>query len=185
MDKSGRLQPERIAFVFIDLQQKLLDKIENSERLLARNLLLLYAAQVLEVSYLVTSQYRRGLGNLAAGFAERVSEVIDKICFSCVRDGDFQRRMEQLRKEWIVLSGVETHICVLQTALDLLDQGYRVAVVSDAVGARGAENHQRGLARMENSGAMIVTTEMLIYELLGRSDTENFKKILPLIKNFQ
>jgi nicotinamidase-related amidase len=82
----------------------------------------------------------------------------------------------------VVVTGVETHICVLQTALDLMAQGRNVAVVTDSVAARKEEDHQRGLNRMEKSGAIMVTKEMLIYELLERSDVPEFKKILPLIK---
>jgi nicotinamidase-related amidase len=84
-----------------------------------------------------------------------------------------------------VVSGVETHICVLQTVLDLLQTGYRVAVVADAIGARSSLDHQWGLHRMEHSGAMVVTAEMVIYELLRQSDSENFKKILLLIKQLK
>jgi nicotinamidase-related amidase len=177
------LKADNILFVFIDLQHRLLRNISNGESIIDRNLMLLEAAILMDVPYVVTTQYRKGLGELTPRLAEKIPSVIDKTCFSCVGEPLFGRRFKSLQKDWTVISGVETHICVMQTTLDLLSEGYHVAVVSDAVAARGQENHSRGLRRMENSGALIVTTEMLIYELLGRSDSENFKKLLPLIKH--
>jgi len=183
MPEITRLNADSILFVFIDLQDKLLRLISNSESLVQRNIMLLEAAVLMEVPYLVTTQYKKGLGGIAKPLADKIGPVMDKTCFSCAAEPSFRSEMEQYDKRSVVLSGVETHICVMQTALDLLSEGYQVAIVSDAVGARGKENHLRGLERMEKSGALIVTSEMLIYELLGRSDTENFKKLLPLIKN--
>ncbi len=179
----ARFSDKNILFIFIDLQKKLLDNISDSPRLMRNNVLLLKASEVLQIPRLVTSQYRQGLGEIDPAFATNYAgDVLDKKAFSCVADGLVQERIRSYQSEWTILSGVETHICVLQTALDLLRNGQNVAVVADAVGARGAVDHEAGLERMRDSGAMKVTTEMLIYELLGRSDSENFKRLLPLIK---
>jgi nicotinamidase-related amidase len=108
--------------------------------------------------------------------------VIDKATFSCTLDPAFAEELEKFPGQTVVVAGVETHICVLQTTLDLMERGRNVAVVTDSVAARKEEDHHRGLNRMEKSGAIMVTKEMLIYELLQRSDVPEFKKILPLIK---
>lgn len=184
MTEIPRLKSENIVFIFIDLQKKLLDAIPQSSDLVSGNIVLLEAARILGVPYTVTTQYRKGLGELDEAFARYVSvPVFDKTSFSCGADSSIRSHLDQFQREWAVVSGIETHICVLQTSLDLLRNGKKVAVVADAVGARHHNDHQAGLTRMEQSGALMVTREMLLYELLGRSDSENFKRILPLIKS--
>ncbi|HJZ11657.1 MAG TPA: isochorismatase family protein [Acidobacteriota bacterium] len=184
MTEIARLKVNDIIFVFIDLQKKLLDAIDNRERVVASNILLLEAAKVLNVPYIVTTQYKKGLGELWSSFAGHIADpALDKTTFSCLQNSSVQNQLNQMQKPWVVLSGIETHICVLQTCLDLLSAGRNVAVVTDAVAARHMDDHQLGLRRMEKSGALLVTKEMLIYEILGRSDAEAFKKLLPLIKN--
>ncbi len=178
-----RLNRDNILFVFIDLQEKLLMKIPGVQRVLSRNELLIGAANVLGLPYMVTSQYRKGLGEIAGALADRIRvPVLDKTSFSCVGDAIIGRELDGSDRRSLVISGVETHICVLQTCLDLLEKGFQVSVVADAVGARSETDHELGLKRMESAGALPVTAEMVIYELLGSSDSEAFKKILPLIK---
>jgi nicotinamidase-related amidase len=108
--------------------------------------------------------------------------VLDKISFSCMGDQTIAQELEKSGKRSLVISGIVTHICVLLNCLDLLEKGFQVFVVADAVSARNETNHEFGLKRMESAGALLVTAEMVIYELLGRSDSDAFKKILPLIK---
>jgi nicotinamidase-related amidase len=184
MTNIPRLQSKNILFVFIDLQKKLLDQIEVAKKIVDRSGALLSAAEVLEIPAIITTQYRKGLGELDPKIESKVKwgGTLDKTTFSCGADPTFQKELAKHAKEWIAIAGVETHICVLQTTLDLIQQGKKVAIVTDAVGARGEEDHKRGLERMTNAGALLVTSEMLIYELLGRSDVPEFKKILPLIK---
>ena len=184
MTEIARLKANDIIFVFIDLQKKLLDAIDNQEKVVASNILLLETAKALDLPYIVTTQYKKGLGELWSSFAEHVAErAFDKTTFSCLQNNSVKNQLNLLQKSWVVLSGIETHICVLQTCLDLLSNGRRVAVVTDAVAARHESDHELGLRRMEKSGALLVTKEMLIYEILGRSDDEAFKKLLPLIKS--
>jgi nicotinamidase-related amidase len=172
-----------ILFIFIDLQKKLLDQIAAAKKIVARCETLISAAEVLQIPSIVTSQYRKGLGDLDRNFESKVKgNVLDKTTFSCGADPGFKQELDSHPAQWVAVSGIETHICVLQTVLDLVERGKNVAVVTDAVGARGDEDHVRGLERMIKAGALPVTTEMLIYELLGRSDVPEFKQILPLIK---
>jgi len=183
MTNIPRLNEKNICFVFIDLQDRLLARIHNAERIVSRNALLVEAANLLGLPYVSTSQYRKGLGEVVPAIAERVhTSILDKTSFSCVADEGINKDLDRLKRELVVLSGVETHICVLQTCLDLLGRGRQVAVVADAVGARTQMDHELGLKRMERYGALSVTAEMVIYELLGRSDSPEFKKLLPLIK---
>lgn len=170
-------------FVFIDLQEKLLSKIPGSEKLVSRCGMILDTAKALSVPTLVTTQYRKGLGDIAPAFAAKVVEdVKDKTSFSCSGDPVIDEQLMMHHRRWVVVTGIETHICVMQTVLDLMRKGRQVAVVADAVGTRSQTDHEYGLKRMENSGALLITAEMLIYELLGRSDSADFKKLLPLIK---
>jgi nicotinamidase-related amidase len=183
MTNIPRLTRESIVFVFIDLQDKLLANISLSDRIISRNELLLEAANLLGLPYVATTQYRKGLGSIADRLALKMGErVLDKSAFSCAADPAIAEKLSSLGRPMAVLSGVETHICVLQTGLDLLRKGYQVSVVADAVGARTQLDHDLGLKRLEAAGALAVTAEMIIYELLERSDSDAFKKILPLIK---
>jgi len=183
MTNIPRLKSDDILFIFIDLQKKLLAEIDTAKKIVDNNKVLLEVAEFLDIPTIVTSQYRKGLGDLEEGIAEKVQgKVLDKTTFSCKLDPAFNQELEKYPGRSIAITGVETHICVLQTALDLMEHGRNVAVVTDSVAARKDEDHQRGLNRMEKSGAIMVTKEMLIYELLQRSDMPAFKKILPLIK---
>jgi len=178
-----KLNAQNITFIFIDLQERLLSNISDSRKIVLRNILLLECARALEMPFIVTTQYRKGLGGLIQQFGDRLStDPMDKNTFSCSANAKIREEVMRFGRDWTVLSGVETHICVLQTALDLLREGYQVAVVADATSARKDFDRDIGLKRMEQSGALVVTTEMLIYELLGRSDSDAFKKLLPLIK---
>ena len=183
MTNIPRLTRDSIVFVFIDLQDKLLASIPLSDRIISRNELLLEAANLLGLPYVATTQYRKGLGSIADRLASRMGErALDKSLFSCAADSAIAEKLSSLGRPMAILSGVETHICVLQTGLDLLRKGYQVSVVADAVGARTQLDHDLGLKRLETAGALAVTAEMIIYELLERSDSDAFKKILPLIK---
>jgi nicotinamidase-related amidase len=186
MTINAKLEPSRIVFILIDLQPTLLERIPTSKTIVAAAKLLLETADVLNVPRIATSQYRKRLGDIVEGLSTLLQEpVLDKKGFSCSSSAEFQKRLREIGRQWVVLAGIETHICVMQTCLDLRNNDFQVAVVTDAVGAGGEEDHERGLQRMERSGALLVTTEMLIYELLGSSDNEAFKKLLPAIKELK
>lgn len=178
-----KMDARSITFVVIDLQERLLANISGWQKIVSRNILLLECARALEIPIVVTTQYQKRLGALVQEFGDHLTaQAMDKTTFSCSADAKIREELMRLGRDWVVLGGVETHICVLQTALDLLREGYRVAVVADATSARKEIDHEIGLKRMEHAGVLLVTAEMLIYELLGRSDSDAFKKLLPLIK---
>jgi nicotinamidase-related amidase len=181
---SSLLQPERTALVVVDLQEKLMPAIESRERVLRNSLLLLKLAEVLKLPVLLTTQYRKGLGEILPEVRAAAPGAVplDKVAFGCFGDAAFGERLAGLGRDQLLVTGVEAHICVCQTVLGGLDKGYTVHVVSDAVGSRTSENRAVGLARMERAGALVSSAEMALYELLGRSDREAFKQILPLLK---
>jgi nicotinamidase-related amidase len=181
-----QLQSENCALVVIDVQEKLLPPIFNGELLIRNAALLIHAAQILDIPVLVTTQYAKGLGNTVPELASLVPNVtpVDKTEFGCFGKDTFCSAVKALpgNRNTMLLCGMETHICVMQTALGALDQGYIVHVASDAVGSRNEWNWQVGLERMQNAGAVISSTEMMIYELMRKSGTPQFKELLQYIK---
>jgi nicotinamidase-related amidase len=179
------LRPERAALVVVDLQEKLLPVIVGRERVVKNSLLLMRLAEILKLPVVLTSQYKKGLGEIVPevrGAAPGV-EPLDKVSFGCFGDEGFLSRLRTLSgRDQLLVTGIECHICVAQTVLGALDQGYQVHLVSDAVGSRAEENYRTGLARMERAGALVSSAEMAVYELLGRSDSDAFKKMLPHLK---
>lgn len=178
------LRPERAALVVVDLQEKLLPAIPDRDRVLRNSRLLLRLARTLHLPVLLTSQYAKGLGAVVSDvLADTPAAVpLDKTSFGGFGDEAFSSAVEALSREQLLVCGVETHICVMQTVLGALEKGYEVHVASDAVAARADDNHRVGLARMDRSGAVLSSAEMAIYELLERSDTAAFKAMLPLLK---
>jgi nicotinamidase-related amidase len=180
-----RLARERAALVVVDLQQKLLPAIAESERVLHNSLLLLRLAQILELPVLLTTQYRRGLGATVPEVTAAAPgvEPLDKVSFGCFGSEDFLARLRSLDgRDQLLVAGIESHICVAQTVLGALESGYQVHVASDAVGSRAESNRQIGLSRMERAGALLSSAEMAAYELLARSDGHAFKQMLPYLK---
>jgi nicotinamidase-related amidase len=179
------LRPDRVALVMVDLQVNLLPAIAGKERVLRNSLLLLRLAQVLELPVLLTTQYAKGLGATVPevlGAAPGV-EPLDKLTFGCFGSQAFHGRLQALGgRDQLLVAGIESHICVAQTVLGALAKGYTVHVASDAVGSRAEDNRGVGLSRMERAGALMSSTEMAIYEIVGRSDSAAFKAMLPYLK---
>lgn len=173
------LDPKTTTLVVIDLQEKLLPAIWEKERVLGNVTKLLQLSRILGLRVVPTTQYSRGLGPTApeiAGLLHR--EPIDKTSFGCFGD---PRITAELSGTLLVV-GIEAHICVCQTVLGALEAGLPVHVAADATSSRTAANLQIGMERMRAAGAVISSTEMAIYELLGRSDREEFRKMLPYLK---
>ncbi len=179
------LHPLRVALVVVDLQEKLLPVIDGHDRVVRNSVLLLRLAEVLKLPIILTSQYMKGLGEIVPEVRAAAPgvEPLDKVAFGCFGDPGFSGRLRTLPgRDQLLVTGIEGHICVCQTVLGALEKGYDVHVAGDAVGSRSAENCRTGLARMERAGALLSSAEMAIYELLGRSDGEAFKKMLPHLK---
>jgi isochorismate hydrolase len=179
------LDPKRVVLVVVDLQQKLLPAIRESERVLRNSLLLVRLAHVLELPVVLTTQYRKGLGEIVPEVTLAAPGIapLDKVAFGCFGSDDFATRIAQLGgRDQLVVAGVEAHICVAQTVLGALSRGFNVHVAADAIGSRAVENREIGLRRMEAAGAVVTSAEMAIYELLGRSDAAAFKAMLPHLR---
>jgi nicotinamidase-related amidase len=178
------LKPESSVLVVVDLQERLMPAIHDGTRVVRNATLLLRLARTLGIPAIATTQYAKGLGRMLPEIAELLdSEPLDKTSFGCFGSEAFSARLETLAgRRQLLITGVESHICMTQTVLGALDRGYAVHVASDAAGARTDENHGIGLARMERAGAVLSSTEMAMYELLGRSDSAAFKTMLPLLK---
>jgi nicotinamidase-related amidase len=180
------LEADRCALVVVDIQEKLLPPIHEKERLLRNASLLIRLAKILDLPVLVTTQYAKGLGDVVPEIAELLPESarMDKTGFSCFGSDEFCGAMKALprKRNTVLLCGMETHICVMQTTLAALNKGYLVHVASDAVGSRSEWNWTIGLQRMRDAGAVISSTEMMMYELLRGSGTPAFKQLLPYLK---
>ena len=180
------LQAEQCALVVVDIQQKLLPPIYNKDALVKNSQLLIRLAKILEIPVMMTTQYSKGLGPTVPEIASLLEDVapIDKMEFGCFGSDQFRSYVKSLpgSRNTVLLCGMETHICVMQTALGALNEGYLVHVASDAVGSRAEWNWQIGLDRMKAAGAVISSTEMMMYELLRCSGTPQFKELLPYLK---
>ena len=179
-----RLTPQNSALVVIDVQEKLMNVMPRRSELVGAIQKLIGAARVLKLPTLVTAQYIKGLGPVCAEIVEATPGIspLEKMAFSCCGSEEFLRAVKDLRRQRIILCGIEAHVCVSQTCLDLLDEGFRVFVVADAVSSRTPENYRFGLDRMSAAGAVIVSTEMALFELLEQAGTAEFKQILNLVK---
>ena len=180
------LEAEQCALVVVDIQEKLLPPIFNKNTLVKNSQLLIRLAKILHIPALVTTQYSKGLGATVPEIASLLSEVqsIDKLEFGCFGSDQFRARLKSLPgdRNTVLLCGMESHICVTQTALGALNDGYLVHVASDAVGSRAEWNWKVGLDRMKSAGAVISSTEMMMYELLRCSGTPAFKELLQYLK---
>jgi nicotinamidase-related amidase len=180
------LQAEKCALLVVDIQEKLLPAIWEKERLLRNAQLLIRLAGVLELPALVTAQYVRGLGPVIPQLAGLLPDKppIEKMAFGCFGSGEFRAALKALpgQRTTLLVCGIETHICVMQTVLGALEKGYLVHVAADAVGSRTQLNWRLGLDRMKSAGAVIASTEMMIYELLQSAGTPEFKEMLKYLK---
>jgi nicotinamidase-related amidase len=180
------LEAEHCALLVIDIQQKLLPPIFQKEQLVRNAQLLIRAAGILKIPALVSTQYAKGLGGTVPEISSLLAgtEAIDKTLFSCFGSDAFCALLKRLpgQRNTLLLCGMESHICVAQTALGALREGYLVHVASDAVSSRTEWNWKVGLERMRAAGAVISSTEMMIYELMRSSSSTSFKELLPFLK---
>ncbi|MBE1236334.1 hydrolase [Phaeovibrio sulfidiphilus] len=170
--------------VCIDVQTKLCPAMGNLQQVLKNGTRLLKGAKILDVPVLVTEQYPKGVGPTVGTFLIDLppNSIIEKNTFSSVLAPAFLDRLKtHSQREQIILFGMETHVCVLQTALDLVREGWTVFVVKDAVSSRTQENESLGLQRMQAAGVNVVSTEMVLFEWLEGKDNPKFKEIHSLI----
>lgn len=175
--------------VVIDVQEKLLPAMMNPENVLSRIEILAAAARRLAVPALITEQYPRGLGKTCAPVLEAFGNeaaLLEKLTFSAAQEDACAAHLARIahtqNRRQIVLCGIESHVCVLQSALDFVASGYEVFVVTDAVSSRAAASMEFAFRRMERAGASLVTTEMVVFEWLQRAGTDDFRTLSKLIR---
>jgi nicotinamidase-related amidase len=170
--------------VIIDVQERLFPHMAEGELLKKNLLILIEGLKVLDIPVLLTQQYTRGLGPSLSEIAVALPAVspIEKMTFSCCGEPVFMLELEKNRRKTVLLAGIETHVCVLQTALDLFAAGYQPVVIKDCVSSRKLIDKETSLARMFQEGVLFTTVESVLFELTRTSGNDTFKAISKLVK---
>ncbi len=178
------ITPKETLLLIIDVQGRLAQSVFQPE-VLERNIKkLLRACKILDVPILLTEQYPKGLGRTVDSLGELMPGTlpVEKISFSCCGTPEFMRQLRSFNRNDILVAGMETHVCVYQTAVELLDFGYNVHLVTDCVSSRTEENKLLGIRCIEKAGASLTSTEMALFELLRVAEGERFKAISNIVK---
>jgi len=187
MLRANQLDVDRAFVLVIDIQEKLLPSIRHHERVVAAAMKLLKGVSVFDVPILATEQYPKGIGPTHAPMRrwldDRGVPIIEKMTFSAWGEAAAREAILEIDRPQVVLVGIEAHVCVQQTALDLVSRDYDVFVCADAISSRGRLDYERSLERMRQEGAWITTVESALFELCNRCDTPQFKKMLEVIKD--
>lgn len=175
------VNPNNVLFLIIDIQEKLV-KMLKDESIKEAAVKLAKTARIINIPVIITEQYPKGLGKTIEEIKNALpnAQYIEKTSFSAFNE--IKEALQKTDKKQVILFGIETHICVLQTAFDLINNGYEVFVVKNASGSRNEDDKNSALQRMRHSGCQTVTTEMVIFELLKTSKHPNFKEVQALIK---
>ena len=180
-----RILPEDTQALVIDFQYRLFPKIQDFEQLELNAVRLIGGLKALEIPILITEQYKKGLGDTIPTIVETLTsdyQPIEKATFSCCGDEAFMSKLKENGKKNVIICGIESHVCVLQTVLDLIEDGYRPIVIEDCVGSRKTSDKITAIARMRDEGAIITSYESILFELCQTSGTEKFKAISKIVK---
>jgi len=178
------LHREQTVLVIVDMQEKLLPAVESSDAILRNARILIEGAKILGIPILVTEQYPQGLGPTVAALSDVLGDAprYPKLSFSCLGDDAFLAALESLDRDQILICGVETHICVLQTALDVLEHGWMAAVAAEAVSSRNGAYCHLGIERMRRAGVVVTCAESALFEMMAVAGTDEFRAISRLVK---
>ncbi len=182
-----KLERETSQFLLIDVQERLMPVIEAADLTIERCGVLLDAAREMEIPAMASEQYPRGIGATVAPLREKIGNapIMEKMHFSCCGDAGIMMHLESLKgrgRTQCVLAGVESHVCVMQTALDLRVRGFEVYVAADAVSSRRLGDKSAAMKRLRHSGVHVITSEMAVFEWLGVSGTDLFRRVSKLVK---
>ncbi len=180
-----RIFKEYCAAISVDIQEKLFPHIQNHKELETNIIKLIQGIKVFNIPILVSEQYTKGLGNTITSIKQILGEdynPVEKIAFSCCQSKDIMKFLTDFNKTQVILFGIETHVCVLQTALDLLELGGTPIIIEDCVSSRNLNDKKIAIERMRQAGAIITTLESILFELCQEAGTEDFKKILKIVK---
>lgn len=178
------IRRERSLLLVVDIQQKLAPAISEGDAAIANNVRLLAGARQLGVPRFVSEQYVRGLGASVAAIHDAAGDArfFEKMHFSCTGEPGVIDMLRATGRRQVILTGMETHVCVLQSAFGLIEAGFAVFLVADAASSRSPENRSAAIERMRAGGVHIVTTEMVLFEWLEQAGTDEFRALLPLIR---
>ena len=179
-----RILSNDVAAVIIDVQEKLLPHMDKQQIILENTVKLITGLEIMEIPTLITQQYTRGLGESVDEIRKAFNEFnyIEKTSFSCVDEPEFSKALKATGKHFVIVAGIETHVCVLQTVMDLISNGYQPVVVENCVSSRSIVDKSSALRRMEQAGAIISTYESVLFELVRDAKNPNFKAISKLVK---
>ncbi|MCL1940670.1 MAG: isochorismatase family protein [Synergistaceae bacterium] len=180
-----RLSAENAAMLMIDMQEKLLPVVSGGDEAVGNAARLLRAAEVFKIPVIYTEQYPKGIGGTVGPLLELLpAEAIrhEKTAFSCCDEFGFSEKLSGTGRQSVVVFGIESHICVLSTVADLTRQGIKIVVAADACGSRNPRSHNLAMDEARACGASILPAEAIIYQLIGRAGTQEFKALLPFLK---
>jgi len=179
-----RINKEQTAGLIIDVQEKLTPHIFKHELISSNTVLLIRGLRVLDIPLILTQQYTRGLGETITSISEAIGNImpVEKISFSCCDEPVFIEKLGQLGRKNIIIAGIEAHVCILQTVLDLMDKDYLPVVVEDCISSRKKRDIKTAVKRMRQEGALITTYESILFELTRFAGTDVFKQISRIIK---
>jgi nicotinamidase-related amidase len=179
-----RIKKEDTIAVVIDVQSKLYPFISENEKLAANTVRLIKGLKAIGIEILVTVQYSKGLGETIEPLQEALGEFrhMEKMSFSCCGDNNFIEAVKKSGKKNVIICGIESHVCVLQTVIDLIEKGYKPVLIEDCVSSRSLNDKKFAVERMRQEGAIISTYESILFELLEVSGTETFKEISKIVK---
>lgn len=179
-----RIVREDCCGLVIDIQERLLPHMHDSELLLRNTQILIKGLQALNVPLLLTEQYTKGLGFTVPPVMDMLQETnpVEKTAFSCCDEASFVTNLHYLSKKFIIIAGIEAHVCVLQTAIDLKEKGYIPVIVEDCVSSRKPADKAIAMQRLIASGAIITTYESILFELCRYAGSDTFKTISKLVK---
>jgi nicotinamidase-related amidase len=185
MELEGLLPRSATALVVVDIQEKLFPHVQEQEAMLAKCVKVIDFCKRLEIPILVTEQYPKGLGSTVPKIKEALGDAyrpIPKTAFSCFGEPEFVNALEELEVDTVALIGIETHVCVLQTALVGLSSDFDMLVLADCVSARNKFDHEMSLRRLGDEGAIVGTAEMFFYEMLAEAKTDDHQAVFDLLK---
>lgn len=178
------LRRENTALLIIDIQEKIFRVMASPEDLIQNIIKLIEGFKIIESPIFITEQYPKGLGETESRIKETLKDIvpIQKLSFSCSGAGNLFETLEYKNIKQVTITGIESHVCVQQSALDLLANGFQVSLAADACSSRKELDYNIALERMRTSGVIVTTTEAILFELLNVCGTEEFKKILQVVK---
>jgi nicotinamidase-related amidase len=179
------LSREGTVLIIFEMQERLLPAVHEHKRVLKNIQNIVRSARILNLPIILTEQYPKGLGQTVPDIHEVLGDdvkTIEKLSFSAFGSGEFRARLKELDAKTLILCGLESHICINQTAHDALQEGFKVHVLADGTSSRTKKNHKAGLKKMQHSGVVITTTEMALYEIMEVAKTDEFNEVLKVLK---